>query len=67
MTICNILKQSNPWLRNLFLDCGITNALDGSENEFVHCAKELPDLQLPFIDESNHDPFLYSDPERSDD
>ena len=28
-------------------------SLDGSENDFIHCAKELDGIQLPYTDESD--------------
>lgn len=44
-----------------FLVCGISNALDGSQNEVIRCARELPNLQLPYLDESDDDPFKSDD------
>ena len=46
-------------VKKLFLMRGIANALDGSENGFISCVKELPNLQVSYmyIDESNDDPF----------
>ena len=41
--------------------CGITNALDGSENSLIRCAEELPGIQLPYIDENADDPFADDD------
>ncbi len=51
------LKQNNAIVKKSFLVCGITNALDGSENSMIHCAKELPNIQLPYVDESIDDIF----------
>ena len=28
--------------------CGISNALDGSQNNMIHCAKELPDMTIAY-------------------
>lgn len=53
----DLLKEKEEMVKKSFLVCGITNALDGSENDFIRCAKELPTLQVPYIDESNDDPF----------
>ena len=39
-------------MNKLFLVPGITNALYGSENQFIRCTKELPDLHLPYVHES---------------
>ena len=44
-------------VKKSFLVFGITNALEGSENGFIRCAKELPTLQVPYIDDSNDGPF----------
>lgn len=30
---------------------------DGSQNALVHCTKELPTMQLLYVDESDDDPF----------
>ena len=40
-------KEREGMVKKSFLVCGITNALIGSENGFIHCVKELPDLQVP--------------------
>ena len=54
------LKQNNAIVKKSFLVCGITNALDGSENSMIHCAKELPNIQLLYVDESIDDIFQSS-------
>ena len=41
----NYLEDHNEIVQKSFLVCGITNALDGSQNHFIRCAKELPELQ----------------------
>ena len=41
-------------VKKSFLVNGIT------ENNLIHCAKELPDIQLPYSDESD-DPFQLTD------
>lgn len=41
-------RQKPEMVKTSFLVCGITNSLDGSENYFVQCAKELEELQLPY-------------------
>ena len=43
----------------IFLVCGITNTLNGSENHFIDCTKELPDLQFPYVDKSTDEVFLH--------
>ncbi len=55
------LEQKQAMVKKSFLVCGISNAIDGSENQFIHCAKELPNLQLPFVDEATNDLFLSED------
>ncbi|XP_011403093.1 PREDICTED: uncharacterized protein LOC105312277 [Amphimedon queenslandica] len=40
------------------LFCGITNDLLGSKNHFIRCAKELAELQLPYFQEDDDNPFL---------
>ena len=62
-TICEWVEKGLDDLRKeqivkkSFLVCGLSNALDGSENALIHCAKELPTMQLPYVDESDDDPF----------
>ncbi len=60
-------EDNQPMVKKSFLVCGITNALDGSENHFVHCSKELPDLQVPYVDEYTDDPFVSGGEESDDD
>ncbi len=45
--------------------CGISNAMDGSQNHLISCSKELPNLELPYFDESDN-PFLDDDDPTSD-
>ena len=35
--------------------CGISNALDGSQNDFIRCAKELPEMSIAYGHEENAD------------
>ena len=53
----DFLKEREEMVKKSFLVCGIINALDDSENGFICCAKELPNLQVLYIHESNVDPF----------
>ncbi len=48
-------------VKKWFLVCGITNAMDGSENHLIRCGRELPDIQIPYCDEEDDDPFLEDD------
>ena len=41
-------KEREEMVKTSFLVCSITNALDGSENGFIHCAKELSNLQVVY-------------------
>ncbi len=41
--------------------CGITNDLSGSENHLIQCSKELPELQLPYLNEEDDNPFQFSE------
>ena len=61
------LQAKKEMVKKSFLVCGISNALDGTQNSFIHCAKELPDMQLPYLDESTDDPFQTSDSETLED
>ena len=48
-----------------FKVCGISNAIDGTENHFIHCAKELDQLKVAYeleneeeeIADESEDPF----------
>ena len=50
------LKSMPEMVKKSFFVCCITNALDGSQNTLIRCARELPSLQLPYTDGSE-DPF----------
>ena len=60
------LEAKKEMIRKSFLICGISNALNGTQNSFIHCAKELPDMQLPYLDEISDDPFHTSEGESSE-
>ena len=83
-TLVEWIIEANEYLTNnaevvskAFKVCGISNALDGCENYFVHCAQELPSLQVPYgmeDDSDECDPFVsesesesHSEDEESDD
>ena len=76
VTICDwikagldYLKVNKDMVKKSFLVCGIINSLDDLENQFVRYAKELPTMQLPYVDESTDDLFrsnFVSDSEDSD-
>ena len=40
--------DSKELIQKSFLVCGISNALDGSENNLVHCAKEVDQLKVAY-------------------
>ena len=42
------LDPKEELIQKSFLVCGISNALDGSENNLVHCAKELDQLKVAY-------------------
>ena len=49
--------------------CGISNALDGTENGLIRCAKELPHFNIPYgasSEESDEDIFADTDEEDDD-
>lgn len=51
------IQDHEEMVKKAFLVCGISNALDGSQNHLISCSKQLPNLELPYLDESNN-PFL---------
>ena len=63
----NHLNTQADVIKKSFKVCGITNALDRSENDIIHCARELPDIQIPYGDtDINPDnPFQSSSEEDS--
>ena len=62
------LDEHEEMVKKSFLVCGLTNALDGSQNKMICCSPELPDLQLLHLNESDEDPFNEtSDESDSDD
>ena len=42
------LDSKKELVQKSFLVCGISNAMDGSENHFVRCAKELDQLKVAY-------------------
>ena len=42
------LDSKKELIRKSFLVCGISNALDGSQNHFIRCAKELEQLKVAY-------------------
>ena len=44
----NLLDSRKGIVRKSFLVCGIANALDGSQNHFIRCARELPDMTVAY-------------------
>lgn len=50
-------EEKERMVEQSFKVCGITNALNGSENSLIHCTKELASLQVPYVDEAEEDPF----------
>ena len=52
-----------------FKVCGLSNALDGSENNFIRCVKELPEFSIPYgvsAEESDEDIFVHTDEDEED-
>ena len=54
------MKEKQDIVKRSFLFCGITNSLDGNENHFIRCVRELG-IQLPYLCESEDDPFQDDD------
>ena len=54
--VINWVVQSNKdMIRKYFLVCGMSNALDGSEDHMIRCAKELPDMIIAYGTEDTED------------
>ena len=43
-----LLNTKKEIICKSFLVCGISNALGGSQNQFIRCAKELPNLSIAY-------------------
>ena len=48
-----LLDEKKEIIRKSFLVCGISNALDGSQNNLIRCAKELSDMSIAYGDEES--------------
>ena len=59
------LRKKEEIVKKSFLVCGLSDALDGSENTLIRFARELPTMQLPYVNESDDNPFR--DEESDDD
>ena len=55
--VLQYFEEQEGMVEKSFKVYGITNALDGSENSLIHCTKELPNLQVPYVNEAEEDPF----------
>ena len=59
------LGSKEEVIKKSFLVCGISNALDGTQNNLIRCSKELPDMRVAYgvtvddggASESGDDPF----------
>ena len=50
-----LLDTKKEVIRKSLLLCGISNALDSSQNGFICCAKELPEMSIAYGREKNAD------------
>ena len=62
----DLLDGNKDMIRKSFLVCGISNALDGSENHMIRCAKELPDMTIAYGIEDTEDHPVDSGSESED-
>ena len=62
------LESQEEVITKAFKVCGISSALDGSENHLIHCAKELPTMILPYGTDGSEDedPFDSEDSNDTD-
>ena len=61
-----ILNTQSTSVAKAFKACGISNALDGSDNRLMWCAKELPHFHIPYgesTEKSHEDIFANTDEE----
>ena len=57
-----LLDEKKEIIHKSFLVCGISNALDGSQNNLIRCAKELSEMTIAYGDEES----AYSESESDD-
>ena len=51
-----------------FKVCGLSNALDGTENGLIRCAKELPHFNIPYgVSSEESDEDIFADTDEEDD
>jgi hypothetical protein len=59
-----LLSTQGNCVTKSFKVCGLTNALDGTENHLIRCAKELPEFTIPYgvsAEESESDEDIFAD------
>ena len=56
-----LLDAKKEVIQKSFLVCGISNALDGSQNSLIHCAKELPEMAIAYGQQETVDSQSESD------
>lgn len=58
-----LLNSKKEMVTKSFLVCGISNAWDGSQNDKIRCAKELPDMLIAYgLDKSSDNSSESDDP-----
>ena len=56
-----LLDSQPQCVTKSFKVCGISNHLDGSENDLVHCSKELPAFTIPYGNDDSDEGIFNSD------
>ena len=64
-----LLSGQSSCVMKSFKVCGLSNALDGTENHLIQCAKELPEFSIPYgasTEDSDEDMFADTDKDEED-
>ena len=64
-----LLSAQSSCVMKSFKVCGLSNALDGTENHLIRCTKELPEFSIPYgisTEESDEDIFVDTDEDEED-
>jgi hypothetical protein len=67
VTANHVLNEQSACVIKAFKVCGITSALDGSENGLIRCAKELPQFCIPYGDNEENDEDIFADTDVDED
>ena len=63
-----MLNTQSSSVAKSFKVCGLSNALDGTENGIIQCAKKLPHFKIPYgVSSEQSDEDIFADTDEEDD